>query len=406
MMTAVDWVLASGAFMAIVALVMTCINLRLYQPAPAAGAGVVGGSGSRDSGPVVSVCIPARNEAANIRACVQSLLGGTLEHIEVLVYNDQSTDGTGAILAEMASLDGRVVLPPTRALPAGWNGKQFGCDTLGRSARGDWLLFTDADVRFHPDALARTLAQAQAMRLDLLSTFPRQITGTLGERLAVPMIFFILFSYLPFPRMRRTNDPAASAGCGQFLFARREAYLASGGHAAFKDSMHDGVKMPRTFRRAGFKTDLFDGTDLCCVRMYTGLAQTWRGFTKNAFEGLGSIGLLGFITLVHLLAHVLPWVVVLLWVFIPAFVTAAPHDEPSMAGFAATGLVFAALAVLANILQRTLLMVRFRQPIVGVLLHPIGVLLMTAIQWRSWWLHITGRRVWRGRVAGEPTSAS
>lgn len=389
-MTILDWTLAVSAFFAVFALVMTIINLSLYgQPK----------AGDASSEDVVSVCIPARNEEANIEACVRSVLSGTYTNVQVLVYNDQSTDRTGEILARLAAEDRRVVLPPTSPLPAGWNGKQFGCDNLGRAASGKWLLFTDADVRFERDAVANTLATAKAMNVDLLSTFPRQITGTLAEKLAVPMIFFILFSYLPFPRMRRTSDPAASAACGQFIFARREAYLKSGGHAAFKDSMHDGVKMPRAFRRAGFRTDLFDGTSLCSVRMYAGLRQTWRGFAKNAYEGLGSVGLLVFVTVVHALAHVLPWVMAIalaVW----SVVGFTPSGDTRVELVTRAGLLFVAIAILANLIQRSMLAARFKQGLLPVLLHPVGVVFMTAIQWWSLWLHLTGKRSWRGRVAG------
>jgi hypothetical protein len=402
-MTALAWMLAIAAFFALFALVMTLINLAIYRPAPSpTPAPNPSTPDAASAAPRISVCIPARNEEANIEPCVRSILAGSLHDIEVLVYNDQSTDRTGEILSRLASQDPRIRLPPTAPLPAGWNGKQFGCDTLGRAARGQWLLFTDADVRFEPDALARTLASAQQMDVRLLSTFPRQITGTLGEILAVPMIFFILFSYLPMPRMRRTMDPSASAACGQFIFAQRDAYLASGGHAAFKDSMHDGVKMPRTFRRAGFKTDLFDGTDLCHVRMYNGLRQTWRGFAKNAFEGLGSIGLLLFITIVHALAHVLPWLVL-----IAAALSLAGFAHPWLDAAAAWPVwLFAALAVAANLAQRSILAARFAQSPLAVLLHPLGIIMMTAIQWHSWWLHITGRRAWKGRTGQAPPAAT
>jgi hypothetical protein len=226
----------------------------------------------------------------------------------------------------------------------------------------------------------------------MVSTFPRQITGSLAERLAVPMIFFILFSYLPMPRMRTTRDPAASAACGQFILVSRAAYDKAGGHEAFKNSMHDGVKMPREVRKAGFHTDLFDGTHLLSVRMYRGLAQTWRGFAKNAFEGLGSVGLLVFITVVHLLAHVLPWLVVP-WAIAGRL---APDTLTAPTDLAA---VFALSCVAMAVFQRFLLSRRFEQGLTPVLLHPLGVLMMTVIQWHSLYLALTGKRAWRGRVA-------
>lgn len=366
------------------ALALTLVNLRVYARPGRREAGAVE--------PLISVCIPARNEEANIEACVRSVLGGTHQRVEVLVYDDQSTDDTPRILARLAREDPRVAAAPVAELPEGWNGKQHGCDRLGRFARGDWLLFTDADVRFAPEALSRTLAEAERLGVDLLSTFPRQRLGSLAERAIVPMIFFLLFSYLPMPRMRAHKDRATTAGCGQFLFARREAYLASGGHAAFKASMHDGIMMPRAFRAAGLRTDLFDGTDLAECRMYRGLRQTWRGFAKNAYEGLGSLGLLVFLTALHGLAHLLPPLVLLAWAW-GAFSGGgvAWGVDPPAAGLAA-------LAVIIALTQRAVLAVRFRHGAASVVLHPVGVLLMTAIQWHSFVLAKLGRRAWRGRV--------
>ena len=379
------WGIVMGVALAItlVSLLMTVRNLARYrQPIPA------GRSGS------VAVCIPARNEAANLRACVESAIasaegidGGEPVELEVLVYDDGSTDGTGAILAALTQEDPRVRAVETVPLPEGWNGKQHGCDRMGRAASSEWLLFTDADVRFEPRTLGSVVATAEAKGVDLLSTFPRQEMRSIGERLFIPMIGFILFSYLPMGRMQRTLDPAASAGCGQYLFARRSAWLACGGHAAFRDSMHDGIRLPRLLRRHGHRTDLFDGTAIVSCRMYDGFAACWRGFAKNAFEGLGSMALLVFVTVLHLVGHVLPWAYLLGAAIVPEWRSA-------------WGVSLAAAAIAAALLQRLLLASRFEQPAASVVLHPVSVLLSIAVQWWSWWLHVTGRRSWRGRTSG------
>lgn len=417
-MTVLTWLMVAAALIAAIALTMTIVNLGVYRRSPADAT-----LPDRSSAlPLVSVCVPARNEEANIEACVRSLLdnnGTTGEPtgsplVEVVVYDDQSTDATPRLIQNMideeVSRAGSPAEPllrraPTVPLPPEWNGKQHACWRMSRAARGDWLLFTDADVRFTPDALRRSIARAQRLNADLLSTFPRQIMGTAGEAMIVPMIFFVLFSYLPMPRMRTTKDPATSAGCGQFLLVRRRAYESFGGHSAFKSTMHDGIKMPREVRRAGFRTDLFDGSDLCSVRMYRGLAQTWRGFAKNAYEGLGSPGLLIFLTLLHALGHVLPWLVVAVaaidrTIGVPTNLAAAFGLRHRLAD--RTALVFAACAVIMAIVQRLVLAQRLRQGKLGFLaafLHPIGVIAMTAVQWYSLFLHLTGRRAWRGRLA-------
>lgn len=359
------------------ALAMTLINLRFFTRSRPADA-------PAGPAPSLAVCIPARNEEANIEACVRSVLENDYAPLSVLVYDDQSTDATPGILERLGNADARLATVATRPLAAGWVGKQWACAQLGAAATSDYLLFIDADVRLSRDCLRRAMGVATASRLDLLSTFPRQVTGSLGERLLIPLIHFILLSYLPFPRMRNTADPNASAACGQFILVRREAYASIGGHGACRDSMHDGVKLPRAFRRAGLKTDLFDGTDIAECRMYRGLANTWRGFAKNAYEGLGSVGLLAFLTVLHAVGHVFPFVALAL--------LASRGTLLSLPG------AVAAAAALVCIAQRLVLASRFQQSIVSAMLHPVGVTMMTLVQWHSYVLAITGRRGWKGRT--------
>jgi len=382
-MTQTELWLTGAAGIATGALVMTLINLRSWRkPSSLRTVPVTPGA----SDPMISVCIPARNEEKNIEACVRGILANDYHNLEVLVYDDQSTDQTPVILERLINQDPRVRLVETVPLPAGWNGKQHACHRMAHAAKGQYMLFTDADVRFAPTCLSATLAASRSLDAPLLSTFPKQETATLAERLCVPMIFFILLSYLPFSRMRRTNDPSASAGCGQFLFVRQDAYQAAGGHAAFKNSMHDGIKLPRAVRRAGFHSDLFDGTDLCSCRMYHGLASTWRGFAKNAYEGLGSVALLLFITVLHMVGHILPAAILILWVF--GVLTLTPLS---------IALALSALGI--SIMQRMIIGTRTQHSHWIAFLHPIAVLMMTAIQWHSYVLHITGRRAWRGRIS-------
>ena len=379
----------AGAAISAQALAMAAWNLTRYR-VPRMGGAVSGG------GPLVSICIPARNEQANIEACVRGLLAQTHAHVEVLVYDDQSTDETPRILERLEREDPRVRRVATHALPQGWNGKQHACWRMAQAAKGEFFLFTDADVRFEPGAVARSLAaiaspDAKQRQKGLVSTFPRQITATLPEHLVVPMIFFILFSYLPFVRMQNSLDPSASAGCGQFLFVAREAYFAAGTHEAFRDSMHDGIKLPRLVRKAGFATDLFDATDVVSCRMYFGWRSTWRGFAKNAYEGLGSVGLLVFLTLMHLVGHVLPWVLVVIGL---AGVSTHAGGDVSRWWW-----LVALLACAIQVVQRGMLASRLQTSMLGAMLHPMGVLMMTAIQWHSFVLHLRGKRSWRGRDA-------
>jgi len=184
------WLPAFSACVSAGALAMTVVNLGVYRRAAPRAAGRAS-AGEPGALPVVTVCIPARNEELNVEAAVRGALANADVPLEVLVYDDQSTDRTPAILAALRSEDPRVRAVATEPLPDGWNGKQWGCERMGQAARGQWLLFTDADVRFAPDCFARALAEAARLDASLLSTVPREETGTFLERLVVPMMILL-----------------------------------------------------------------------------------------------------------------------------------------------------------------------------------------------------------------------
>jgi hypothetical protein len=329
----------------------------------------------------VSVLIPARNEEASIRAAAESVLAHRNVDLELLVLDDHSTDRTAEIVRELAAADTRVRLIAGEPLPAGWCGKQFACHTLAQHARRPLLVFMDADVRLTPDALKRMAEFVSDRKADLASGVPRQFTGTFLERLLIPLIHFVLLGFLPMIAMRRSVKEKFAAGCGQLFIARRDAYFATGGHAAIRASLHDGVKLPRAFRRAGFRTDLFDATDLARCRMYQTNADTWRGLGKNATEGLGAPGVLPVMTALLLGGQVLSFVLLAALPWLPANAV-----QPTLA------------AALCAWIPRLIAVRRFRQSIMGALLHPLGVTLLLAIQWQARLLKKRGVPMsWKGR---------
>jgi hypothetical protein len=329
----------------------------------------------------VSVLVPARNEEQNIRATLEALLKNRDCHFEVIVLDDHSTDGTAAIAREFASRDARVRFESAPPLPAGWCGKQHACHILGRLARHPLLVFIDADVRLASDALSRMVSFMERTEADLASGVPRQELKTFSERLLIPMIHFILLGFLPMHAMRRTRWPSMSAGCGQLFIARREAYEKSGGHAKLRDSLHDGIKLPRVFRHAGLATDLFDATDLATCRMYRTNAETWRGLGKNATEGLAAPGTIVPMTALLLGGQVLPFVLL--------------GFAPLTSG---TALVLSGVAAVLVLMPRLIAAWRFRQPLGSALLHPVGVVLLLTIQWHALVRHFAGKpSEWKGR---------
>lgn len=359
--------------LALLPLLLGLANLALYRT-PRANA---------PAGTAVSVLIPARNEEAGIAAAVRGALASNNVELEVVVLDDQSTDSTRRIVQELAVQDPRVRLLDAPPLPAGWSGKQHACHLLARHARHDVLLFQDADVRLAPGAVGRIAGRLLFGKAALVSGFPRQETGSLGERLLVPMMLFLLIGYLPLIGVRLTRRAAFGAACGQLVAVRRVAYERAGGHEAIRASWHDGLKLPRVFRRAGFRTDLFDATDLATCRMYRGWRESWRGFAKNATEGMATPVALPVWTALLVGGHILPWVLV------PATLLAGAAEAAAVA----------LAAVLSGLLFRVVLAGRFRQPLSTVPLHPGAIAVTLAIQWSALAASWRGRPAeWRGRT--------
>lgn len=374
------------------------LNLFAYRPLSHGGGNAKTNSQSAKGKAVpphpgsdgASVLIPARNEEQNIRATLEALLQNRDCHFEVIVLDDHSTDGTAAIVKELSLRDARVHLESAPPLPAGWCGKQHACHVLARLARHPMLVFMDADVRLAADALTRMHSFMEQTKSDLASGVPRQETGTFSERLLIPLIHFILLGFLPMQAMRRSRRPSMSAGCGQLFIARRDAYEKSGGHSMLRDSLHDGIKLPRVFRQAGFATDLFDATDVATCRMYHTNAETWRGLAKNATEGLAAPGTILPMTTILLGGQVLPFVLL-------AF-------APLMSG---TGLVQNGVAATLAWLPRFIAVWRFKQPLSSALLHPFGVVALLAIQWQALVRHLGGKpSEWKGRSYGANTAVT
>ncbi len=349
---------------------MTLANARLLRtpPLPAVP-------------PSVAILIPARNEAAAIGRCVTAALASRGADIEVVVLDDGSTDDTATIVRRIAAADPRVRLAQAPVLPPGWNGKQHACWVLSGTTARPNLLFIDADVTLAPEAAARL---APAPGIDLVSGVPRQVLGSWIERAVIPMIGTLLLGYLPVGLMRRRPDVSLAAGCGQMMMVRGEAYRVVGGHAAIRASLHDGLKLPRAFRAAGYRTDLVNGAELAACRMYVGAAPLWAGFLKNATEGMAKPFALPVWTVLLFGGHVLPWLLLI---------------RAAIAGTSATTLAVVAVACALPLIARAEQARLFREPLGAIVLHPVGVLITLAIQWTALVRRGLGRRtVWRGRT--------
>jgi hypothetical protein len=329
----------------------------------------------------LSVLIPARNEESNIGAALQAVLASRGVEFEVVVLDDHSEDATAGVVSAIAERDPRVRFLQGQPLPPSWCGKQYACSILAGSARHSLLVFLDADVRLAPEGLARMTAYLEESQADLVSGVPLQETGTLVEKLVIPLIHFVLLGFLPLGRMRRSRHPAYAAGCGQFFLARRSAYEETGGHAAIQTSLHDGITLPRAFRAAGFRTEICDMTEIATCRMYRTAGDVWHGLSKNATTGLASPGMILPATALLLGGQVLPCLLLATLAWLPPL---------------ATGLAF--IATLASFYPRFAAAKRFRQSWLGAVLHPVGIMILLAIQWHAL-IRIARRRPasWKGR---------
>jgi glycosyltransferase involved in cell wall biosynthesis len=338
----------------------------------------------------VSVLIPARNEALRIGPLLDSVLASEGVSCDLCVLDDESQDGTDAIVEAYSKKHSNVRLLKGTPVPAGWSGKQFACYQLAQQAKHEELVFLDADVALTKDALRRAIMQRQRTRADLLSGFPRQRVVTIGEQLLIPLIHVILLCFLPFALMRWTRMTGAAAGCGQFFLTTKQAYEQSGGHGAIRQSLHDGIMLPRAYRMAGLRTDLFDASDVAHCRMYTSFPETWSGLMKNANEGFAKMPLLPVMTVLMLLAFVAP---LLSAVALSMNLISEDFAIPIIAAF------------LLSYLPRVLCCLKFDRAWLACVLNPVSIVLFLIIQWIALIRKSQGKGVkWRQRSYEMATS--
>lgn len=359
------------------------INFFTFRMLGGYGAGVKFG----EDAPLVSVLVPARNEANNIARCLRSLLAQDYPNLEIIVLNDNSTDATPAIVEMLGKddLKGRLRLADGNELPDGWLGKNFACHQLYQLSQGDYLLFTDADTVHGVRSVSCAMAAIQKENADLLSVFPRQQTESLSEKLAVPLMTMFVVGLLPVWLVSRSKNPAFSAANGQFMFFRREAYEAIGGHSAARGIVLEDVILARRVKKAGFKQILPDGSDTITCRMYRNFSEVWAGFSKNLFAFFNyKLIWYGLFAIINFLVFILPYFLLLVGWF---------------GGFfpAAEWLWLPLSQIILAWLIRFLLSVRFGYRIVDFFLHPLSIFFMLLIGYNSIRWHNKGTQ-WKGRT--------
>jgi len=342
--------------------------------------------------PRLSVLIPARNEADNIAACLQSVLADPSLYMEVLLLDDRSTDDTAEAACLAAAGDSRFRVLPGTALPHGWLGKSHACQQLAEAARGEWWLFLDADARLEPGALADALDTALAQGKGLVTGFPKQETGTWMEKLIVPMMNFSIACHLPIRLVRQSPDPRFVAAHGAFLLISAESYWAMGGHASFKSHLVDDMQLAGAVKKAGLPVTLAYVCPQISMRMYHNAAGVWNGYKKNIFAGVGrSSLLLGIMLLFYTILYLVP--PLLLIISLAAQLT---YTYPE--GWLADVLALSLLCYLIGVCLKRIIDKKSGQTWYLSFCLPASIFMLSAIALASWRASLSGKGYeWKGR---------
>jgi chlorobactene glucosyltransferase len=235
--------------------------------------------------PLISVCVPARNEERNIRLCVESILPQDYPHFEIIVLDDRSTDATPEILRGIAARDAKLKVLSGSDLPSGWAGKPHALVQASAAARGDWLCFVDADTFLSPTTLSSCYAKAAETNADMFTIMTFQILGSFWEKVVMPIVMSALsVGFSP----RKVNDPKTrdAIANGQFILIKRPVYDAVGGHERIKDQIVEDKALAEQVKWNGYRLIVANGYSVVRTRMYTSLPEMWEGWTKNIYLGL------------------------------------------------------------------------------------------------------------------------
>jgi chlorobactene glucosyltransferase len=315
------------------------------------------GNGWPDPPPLVSVLIPSRDEAGNIGTCLASLQRQNYPNFEVIVLDDNSTDDTATIIAGLAAIDQRIRLVAGRPLAEGWAGKPYACFQAAQEARGEWLLFVDADTRHQPEMLSHVMARALQERPGLLSGFPRQDMPGFWQVVVLPLMYFLVLSWAPLWLLQHSRRPRPQVAIGQFLLFQAAAYWSFNGHTAVKNRIIDDVWLGVMVTRHGWRHLSVDLSALVECRMYDSLGNMWEGLVKWMYSvaALSMPALTGLIILGSF-SFLVPFIS--LW---------------RGAVIGAAWYWVAVMQIALILIMRYLVDARFRLSAVSFFLHPLGM---------------------------------
>ncbi len=343
--------------------------------------------------PLISICVPARNEENNIRKCVESALAQDYHNLEIIVLDDRSTDATPSVLKEIAARHSRLRVIRGVELLSGWAGKPHALYQAAQSARGEWLCFVDADTTLAPQALSSCYAKALDTQADLFTTMNEQILGSFWEKTVMPLVMTALsVGFSP----RKVNDPNSrdAIANGQFILIKRKIYDAIGGHEKVKDQIVEDKAIAEQVKWNGHRLIVADGSRLISTRMYTSLPTMWEGWTKNIYLGLRDhssllwLGVFGALLALIAALFMPAWPLLGIWWYFNGGI------------WMSIGVIVEALIVWgALILARALVARGMNISAWYAWTTPLGAGIFAAMMLTSAWKVISGRGVtWKGRV--------
>ena len=347
----------------------------------------VGTSLTQHNSPMVSILVPARNEAHNIEDCLSSLLSQDYRNYEVIVLDDESQDTTAEILQRLSCNNAILKVIPGQPLPSGWLGKNWACHQLSQVAEGELILFVDADTRHHPRMLQEAVSTFYATHADLLSGLPRQIMKTWGERLILPILAWAVFSFFPIHIFQRLPFSFLAIAVGQFILIRRTMYVQIGGHEAIRNSVIEDFSLVRLVKKNKLRWEFVDLAGYVHSRMYENVGQVIDGLSKNLYALFGyNLPVFIFIWLWLVIVFTQPALSLVLYIIgikIPGF---------------SPGLAVAAVAM--SLISWLVSIWYSGMPLVQAIAFPLTMAMTVLIAIRSVWFHYmrSSSISWKGRT--------
>lgn len=321
---------------------------------------------------LVSVLIPARNEENNIVKCIEGVLAQGYQNKEIVVLDDNSRDNTLQFASSIKNEN--LIIIKGKQLPEGWLGKNWACHQLSQQAIGDYFLFLDADVELRPEVVSSAILELEKSDAALLSIFPTQIIKTFGEHLIVPLMNWLLLTFLPLRFVYSSSSKSFIAANGQFMLWKKSDYLRLNGHDTVKDKVVEDMELARLAKKSQLKVKTLLGGELIFCRMYNSFNESYNGFNKNFYPGF-SINPFFFIIIILFLLVVF---------FSPIIMI--------------TNTFYSFIPLMLVIVIRTAVSIKSKQSwFINIILHPFQMILMFWIGIISLIKFKTKRLVWKQR---------